>query len=680
MTFLKNKFGVGRGNLFNRLSKARVVAVLAGIVFLMLLLVSFVLIRREALLESALANAKTKLLDEYQVEMHIESATFTGLRTVNFTGIELHQVGQSSFLDIGHLSVQVSIFPLLKKQVQPSWIDMDNVLISLIQRDSVSNYEFLLHRLSPFKSDTSDIEQEHSATPDVERNSFQTERVLDRLLGQVFDNVPSHMDLSNLQFDFVKDSLKQEVQIPHLSIRGGNLASEIYQDGSPAWQVTGQIRPSSRQFYTRIDRLRPELSLPFLDQHLDLHLSFSSFEFRLAKAERRQDQLRLQGESKVKELELHHWRISAENVHLSEGLLAFEVCAGPDYVELGNESQIMIKNLVLYPKLRIEQLKKPIFTFSLETSKIPAQELFDAFPAGLFKSLEGIRVSGELQYYMQGRFDTEQPDSVQFESAMQQHGFKINHWGNLNVSQLNSSFIYEPEVSGRKIIVGPENPDFMPLQAIPSHLKQAILTTEDPSFYYHNGFVMESIRESIATNYKEKAFKRGGSTISMQLAKNLFLNRNKTMVRKVEEVIIVWLIESNRALSKDRMFEIYLNVIEWGNGVYGIKEAARYYFGKHPTQLHIGESLYLTSIVPRPKTGLYAFEYTGRLRPHIEPYFNFVGNIMARRGFVELDSISSYGFGDVVLRKSLRPKSPWGEELIILPPPPLHFQYDPELQ
>lgn len=678
MTFFKDKIGASHQNRMSRQNKAKVLVVLMAIVFLMLLLVSFVLIRREALLESALVKAKAKLLNEYQVEMHIGSAVFSGVRTVVFDEVKLNEVGQSSFLDISQLSVRVSILPLLKKQVQPARVDMGEVFISLIKRDSVSNYGFLLDQLSRVKRDSTDADKNTPPMSLSQDREIHLDQTMDRLLRQIFKQVPGHLNANNLQVDFVKDSLQQVLQIPHLSIRGGDLTSEIYQDGTPAWKVTGQIRPSARQFYARIDRLQPELSLPFLDQQLDLHLSFSTFEFRLAQADRRQGLLHLQGESKVKDLKINHWRISADDVYVPEGLLAFEVFAGPDHIELGEKSHILVKNLMLHPRLKIEQLRHPVFTFSLETPRMPAQDLFDAFPTGLFKSLEGIRVAGELEYQMQGRFDTQNPDSVQFESAMQPYGFKINHWGNLNLSQLNGSFVYEPEVSGRKIIVGSENPNFIALEAIPSHLKQAILTTEDPSFYYHNGFVMESIRESIATNYKEKAFKRGGSTISMQLAKNLFLNRNKTMVRKVEEVIVVWLIESNRALSKDRMFEIYLNIIEWGNEVYGVKEAAQYYFGKHPAQLHIGESIYLASIVPRPRTGLYAFDYAGKLKQHVEPYFNFVGNTMARRGFVQPDSLTSYGFGNVLLRAPLRPKNSWDEEIILLPPPTHHFQYDPQ--
>src|SRR5690606_24323998 len=125
-------------------------------------------------------------------------------------------------------------------------------------------------------------------------------------------------------------------------------------------------------------------------------------------------------------------------------------------------------------------------------------------------------------------------------------------------------------------------PKFTPLNQVASILKKTVLNTEDPYFYQHKGFEEEAFKLSIATNVKEKAFKRGASTISMQLVKNVFLNRNKTMMRKLEENLLVWLIEHSGQVSKDRMFEVYLNVIEWGRNVYENHEASSYYFGKTP--------------------------------------------------------------------------------------------------
>jgi membrane peptidoglycan carboxypeptidase len=179
------------------------------------------------------------------------------------------------------------------------------------------------------------------------------------------------------------------------------------------------------------------------------------------------------------------------------------------------------------------------------------------------------------------------------------------------------------------------------------------MTSEDPTFYSNHGFVQESLRKSIATDFKQKKFKRGGSTISMQLVKNTFLSRQKTLARKIEEILIVWLIENDNIMTKDRMLEVYFNIVEWGNNVYGIGEASRFYFGKSPSQLTLGESIYLASILPHPKTGLYSFQPDGSLRPSLQGYFNLIGKLMAGHGWTEQDS-SGYGYYTVRLKESLR--------------------------
>jgi membrane peptidoglycan carboxypeptidase len=116
---------------------------------------------------------------------------------------------------------------------------------------------------------------------------------------------------------------------------------------------------------------------------------------------------------------------------------------------------------------------------------------------------------------------------------------------------------------------------------------------------HHRGFLQESFRESIVKNYREHRFARGGSTISMQLVKNVFLSRDKTVSRKAEEALIVYLIENLGLVPKERMLEVYLNVIEWGPNVYGIGEASHFYFNKRPSQLTLQESLFLASVISR---------------------------------------------------------------------------------
>jgi membrane peptidoglycan carboxypeptidase len=199
---------------------------------------------------------------------------------------------------------------------------------------------------------------------------------------------------------------------------------------------------------------------------------------------------------------------------------------------------------------------------------------------------------------------------------------------------MNNAFRHEVFENNRLVasfVVGPENNDFVSLNDISPYLKYSILTSEDGDFFYHKGFNEDAFRESIAKNIKENRFARGGSTITMQLVKNVFLSRKKTISRKLEEAIIVWMIENMRLTSKERMYEVYLNVIEWGPGVYGIKPAAEFYFKKQPIDLTLAESIYLTSLIPRPKGFRYTFDKSGRIRDYLVPYYQLLSGIMVRR-------------------------------------------------
>jgi membrane peptidoglycan carboxypeptidase len=157
---------------------------------------------------------------------------------------------------------------------------------------------------------------------------------------------------------------------------------------------------------------------------------------------------------------------------------------------------------------------------------------------------------------------------------------------------------------------------------------------EDGAFFRHHGFLSEPFRDSIVANLKAGRFVRGGSTISMQLVKNLWLKRHKTVARKLEEMIITWLIEENRLLSKERMYEIYLNIIEWGPGIFGAQGAARFYFNKDASDLNLAESIFMASIVPRPRRFMVAFDENQRLKEWMLPFYRDVSGKMLSRELI----------------------------------------------
>lgn len=133
---------------------------------------------------------------------------------------------------------------------------------------------------------------------------------------------------------------------------------------------------------------------------------------------------------------------------------------------------------------------------------------------------------------------------------------------------------------------------------IPRLLKQAVRISEDASFYFHKGIDFTELKESFKKNLAKGRFARGGSTITQQLAKNLYLSPEKTILRKVREYFIARRLE--KTLSKNRIFHLYLNVIEWGPGIFGVQAASLYYFGKRVEALNLNEIVRLTAVIPRP--------------------------------------------------------------------------------
>ena len=140
---------------------------------------------------------------------------------------------------------------------------------------------------------------------------------------------------------------------------------------------------------------------------------------------------------------------------------------------------------------------------------------------------------------------------------------------------------------------------WVPLSRISPHLRHAVVAAEDASFFSHEGFDWEGIKEAAKYNLEAGELKRGGSTITQQLAKNLYLSSERSLFRKAREALITRSLEQN--LTKKRILELYLNVAEWGQGVYGAEAAVRHHFGKSASDLTQDEAAWLAAILPSPR-------------------------------------------------------------------------------
>jgi monofunctional biosynthetic peptidoglycan transglycosylase len=169
--------------------------------------------------------------------------------------------------------------------------------------------------------------------------------------------------------------------------------------------------------------------------------------------------------------------------------------------------------------------------------------------------------------------------------------------------------------------------EWAPLTRISPYLQKAVLIAEDDKFWKHEGFDFESIQKAIEKDLQAGRFKFGGSTISQQLARNLYLSPEKSLFRKVAEAVLTWKME--RTLSKKRILEIYLNVVEWGEGVFGAEAAARHHFGKSARDLSPEEAARLAAVLPNPRRYNPAGE-----QKYVVNRARTIHNIMVRRGVV----------------------------------------------
>ncbi|WP_432713129.1 transglycosylase domain-containing protein [Pedobacter sp.] len=600
--------------------------------------------KRAALLKTMVAKAITKADKSYGLQVKIGSAGFNGLSTVHMTNISVVPKDRDTLSTIEDLSIGIKLFPLLFGDVKLSDMTLHNGSITVVSRDSLTNLDFILKRK---KKDSTE-----------NKGKLDLADLAENLLNQVLYKIPDNMQMSNFLLQYKdNDTTKLNFLTTTATIVDGDLKSTIMvNDHEATWHVNGTVNPSKRHIDVLFFADNRQVELPYLNLKLNAKLSFDTVRTVLKEADYSGGQFKVQGSWSVKNLLINHAKIAANDVVVPNAKIDANLIFGKNYAALDSSSTVYLNQASFHPYLKYTLSPHKIYEVQLHAPEQEAQAILNGFPKGLFESLEGLKVKGKVKYDLNFYLDSKLPDSVQFSSGLTGNQFKIVSWGKTNLQKINQPFVYTPYEYGkpmRNIIIGPSNPNYTPLSEVSNNFKNALLTSEDPSFFSHKGFVMESIRKSFAINFKEKRFVRGGSTISMQLVKNVFLSRNKTLARKAEEILIVWLIENNHLISKQRMLEVYFNIIEMGQNVYGIGEASRYYFGKTPANLTIGEGIFLANIVPRPKIAMYKFRGDGGLKDYMYPYFRYMGNIMAKRGLTPRDT-SGYGFYNVRLREGLR--------------------------
>ncbi|HVZ34693.1 MAG TPA: biosynthetic peptidoglycan transglycosylase, partial [Polyangiaceae bacterium] len=252
-------------------------------------------------------------------------------------------------------------------------------------------------------------------------------------------------------------------------------------------------------------------------------------------------------------------------------------------------------------------------SLTLGVPPTPCQNLLEAAPVALLPQLEGLRLGGTFGLDSHVEFDTAAPKDTQVEWALHNACKVVEIPEAIDPEIFHEPFqhlVVDGDNEPTEVLSGPGTDAWVPFSEITPYMETALVVCEDSRFFSHHGFDDKAIRSSITDNLRAGHFVRGASTLSMQLAKNLYLSREKSLSRKLQEAVFTMLLEES--LSKQEILELYLNVVEFGPGIYGIKDAAAHYFNTVPAQLSLAQAFYLGSILPNPKKN--HFQKDGMLR------------------------------------------------------------------
>jgi hypothetical protein len=290
------------------------------------------------------------------------------------------------------------------------------------------------------------------------------------------------------------------------------------------------------------------------------------------------------------------------------------------------------------------------------------QDLLESAPPVMVdKLLPGTVLTGNIAADLQVEFDL--PNREKPEARIRlKNGCRIQDIPQqFKTSLLRKPFkrtVYDPERRPREEVTGPGSAEWRPLDTISRFLPLAVKTTEDPGFWAHRGFDIRAMENSIVDNVRSGRFSRGASTITMQLAKNLWLYRQKTLSRKLQELVLTTYLE--QSLTKEEILELYLNVVELGPNVYGIGEASMHYFGTVSSGLSLSQSVFIASVLPSPNESFFGQD--GRLRPGRLAFVRRIIQLMLERHLITKEEFDE-GMREIPVLDSPKPALE-GEEIL----------------
>lgn len=606
--------------------KKNIFRIFIGILILLAIGIILLFSFRESLLKEAIAKVTAKMERDYDAKLSIKTAEFDGLTGIKITNITLVPKNADTLFDIQKLSTSIRFMPLFVGDIQIGTLFIENGLVQLTKKGNRKNFSAFLKK-------------EKNPTDSGEKQKRDYADLAYKLISKGLNLVPTDMEIKNLTFKLDDNGKKAKINLQKLRLVDKQLETSIDVQTNTfqqKWRIAGFADPrNSKADIAFTNRDTGAIKVPYFDERFNLKSSFDSIRIKVDNISKSRGVLNIDGTSSITNLSVNHPKIATKDVLFEKAAFDYHLVLDQNNIGIDSSSTAVLNKIKFHPYVNLNTETDTIYALKVAIPTMKAQDFIQSLPKGLFTHFEGMEAQGVFDYHLDFEFNKNKPNALVFESKINKKDFKITKYGEADLNKINGPFTYraiENDQLQRPVFVGESNPNYTPLSEISPYLRKSVLTTEDPSFFSHRGFINEAFKQSIIKNIKTKKFSRGGSTISMQLVKNVFLTREKTLSRKLEEILLVYILENNRIVSKERMLEVYFNVIEWGPNIYGIGEASQFYFQKHPSQLSLNECLFLASIVPSPKKFMWKFDNTGNLRNQGTVQQKYLTNLMLRRG------------------------------------------------
>lgn len=571
-------------------------------------------------------------------ELHIGLLHFNGEVPVSFRSALLRcRTANDTLLYFTNVKSTVRVLKGFHRTNDIIAFDSDTITLHLIHKKDYWNYVFLL------EGNAQERGISHS------KNDYK--KLSESILQKIEGLLPQSMhigtfavaaDIHDSHFNYV---------MPDATIENGRLHGTLSEQSGTSfhsWILDGTLDHAARSYYATLTDTNGNCGLAIVNKLAHAQLGFRKIEGRLSLVSTGTEASQYCLWADAEGLLLNHRYLATQSVDIDSASAQLQLTVSPSRLTIDSTSVLRLNEAEIHPFVCYEKTKgeKPHITLIINEGRREASRLLGSIPDGLFQVIPDLQLTGKMDFSLYFDCDFREVDSLDLDFYLGSRDRSVRINGDVDrITRFNNPFEYVFFENGdtvRTVTIGLANPHFCPFDQIPPYLTKSILATEDAGFFQHRGFIKSSIREALAADIKAGKLRRGGSTLTMQLVKNLFLNRNKVFSRKIEEMLLVWLIEDYHLISKERMFEIYVNIAEWGPGIIGIGEAADFYFGKNPQELTLGECLYLASLIRAPKHYRNTLDEYGNVIDSKREELIFVARRMVEREFISEDELNRF--------------------------------------